>query len=420
MKKVVVASMIGNGLEWYDYALYGHLATLISFHFFPTANPFVSLIATFGVFAAGFAMRPLGAIIFGYIGDRYGRKVSLTSSILLMAIPTGLLGILPTYETIGIWAPILLTIIRLLQGIAIGGEFSGSIIYVVEHSPANKRGLAGSTSIMSLMIGVLLGSGVASLFAELMSKADFESYGWRIPFIIGFFIGIIGLYIRTFLDESETFKEAKELGHLSKKPLKDILSKKYRGKLLIGLGAYMAVTIPFYLLTVFMNSFMSKVLGYSVQDALLINTICMFVLLALLPFSAILSDKIGRKPVLVASSLAYIVFAYPIFYLVALNSFYMALLGVLLFAIVVSFYVAVIPTLLVEIFPTSIRYTGVSLACNVCAAIFGGTAPIIATWLVKATGHNTILAIYIAFSAVISLVALFYYKETYKVRLNGQ
>jgi MHS family proline/betaine transporter-like MFS transporter len=168
-----------------------------------------------------------------------------------------------------------------------------------------------------------------------------------------------------------------------------------------------------------MNSFMSKVLGYSVQDALLINTICMFVLLALLPFSAILSDKIGRKPVLVASSLAYIVFAYPIFYLVALNSFYMALLGVLLFAIVVSFYVAVIPTLLVEIFPTSIRYTGVSLACNVCAAIFGGTAPIIATWLVKATGHNTILAIYIAFSAVISLVALFYYKETYKVRLNG-
>ncbi|MFN9913430.1 MAG: MFS transporter, partial [Pirellulaceae bacterium] len=206
------------------------------------------------------------------------------------------------------------------------------------------------------------GSGVASLFAELMSKADFESYGWRIPFIIGFFIGIIGLYIRTFLDESETFKEAKELGHLSKKPLKDILSKKYRGKLLIGLGAYMGVTIPFYLLTVFMNSFMSKVLGYSVQDALLINTICMFVLLALLPFSAILSDKIGRKPVLVASSLAYIVFAYPIFYLVALNSFYMALLGVLLFAIVVSFYVAVIPTLLVEIFPTSIRYTGVSLA----------------------------------------------------------
>ncbi len=184
MRKVVISGMIGNGLEWYDYALYGHMAAIISKLFFPSDDPFTSLIATFGVFAAGFAMRPIGAILFGYVGDRYGRKTSLAFSILLMAIPTAAIGLLPTYAQIGIWAPILLTVIRLLQGLSLGGEFSGSITFMVEHAPPDKRGIIGSAAVVSLVAGMLLGSLMATIFAKALSPEDFESWGWRVPFLL--------------------------------------------------------------------------------------------------------------------------------------------------------------------------------------------------------------------------------------------
>ena len=412
-RKIVLAGMIGNGLEWYDYALYGHFAAIISKLYFPNENPYMSLIVTFGVFAAGFIMRPIGALIFGYIGDKHGRKASLALSILLMAIPTSFIGLLPTYEQIGIFAPILLTVIRLMQGMALGGEFSGSITFLVEHAPQGKKGLAGSYSVMSLVMGILLGSAVATFFANVLDKEDFETWGWRVPFIIGFFIGMIGLYIRSFLDESPDYEHAKEYNQLSEKPVRELLTKHF-GKIVLATGLYMAVTIPFYMLTVFMNTFMTKIVGFEMSDSLIINTISMFALLALIPLSAILSDKFGRKPVLLISVIVILLAAYPIFWLICQGSFSLALIGQVFFAAILAFYIAPIPTVLVEIFPTKVRYTGMAIACNLCAAIFGGTTPIIATWLIETTGTNLILSVYIAAAALISLVSVLVYKETGK------
>lgn len=416
MRKVIIAGMIGNGLEWYDYALYGHFAALISLHFFPKGDEYVALIATFGVFAAGFAMRPVGAILFGYLGDRYGRKLSLTASILLMAVPTACIGLLPTYTEIGIVAPILLTVIRLLQGLALGGELSGSITYVVEHAPDGRRGLAGSTSMVSMMCGILLGAATASLMAEILPEEDFKDWGWRIPFIAGLGIGLVGFYIRRFLDESPAFTDAKEQGHLSDTPFRETLRCHWR-PLLTAIGMYMAVTVPFYTLMVFMNSFLSKVEGYPLDQAILSNTGAMFVTLLCIPVGAHISDKIGRKPVMVTAAIGFVLLTLPAFWLIDTHRIEYALLGQVILAVLVGFYISPVAALLVEIFPTSVRYTGMALACNVAAAVFGGTAPAVITWLVQTTGENTVAGVYVIASALASLIALKFYRETYKLPL---
>lgn len=406
MRKVVTSAMVGNGLEWFDYALYGHFAPLISRHFFPSNDPTVSLIATFGIFAVGFLMRPLGAIIFGIIGDIYGRRQALTISILLMAIPTACIGLLPTYETIGILAPILLTFIRLLQGTAIGGEFGGCVVYLVEHASDKHRNLIGSTSLVSALLGVLLGAGISSLLANVMEPEFFETYGWRIPFILGLFIGLIGLYIRMHLSESPAFLDAKETGHLSDKPVLEVFRVNMR-ELLLAIGIYFAVTIPFYIQVVFMNSFMVKFLSFSVSEALTINTIAIIIMILATIVSGYICDRYQRINLLKAVLLAYFAFAVPFIALLNLSTFYYALLAQILFSIIVGFYIAPIPTMLVDVFPTRVRYTGMSIACNVCAALFGGTTPAVLTYLLKTTdGNNYVISIYIILAAIISLLAI--------------
>ena len=410
LRKVAVAGMIGNGLEWYDYALYGNFAPILSQLFFPNDNKYVSLLLTYGVFAAGFIMRPVGAVIFGYIGDRYGRKISLAVSILLMAIPTSFIGLLPTYAQIGIAAPILLTLIRLLQGAALGGEFSGSITYIVEHSMPKNRNFAGSLSVVSLVMGMLLGSAVASLFANILSKEDLYSWGWRVPFIIGFFIGIIGLYIRSFLSESPEYENAKEFNQLADKPVSELFRNNFGG-IILATGLYMAVTIPFYTLSVFMNTYLSRFLNFPLSDALILTTIGMLVMLVIVPLSAILADKYGNRPVLLISVVMLCLIAVPVFWLIAQGVFALALVGVIFFATVLGFYIAPIPTVLVDIFPTRVRYTGMAVACNLCAALFGGTTPYVATKLLQQTGDNLVIAYYIIASALISLVAIGFMKR---------
>lgn len=405
MKKVIISSMIGNGLEWYDYALYGHFAALISRHFFPAENPTVALIATFGIFAVGFLMRPLGAIFFGYIGDKHGRKNALALSILLMAVPTACIGLLPTYEMIGIFAPILLTLIRLVQGVAIGGEFGGSIVYLVEHAGEKHRNLIGSTSIISMLVGVLLGAAISTFLSEIMTEEDFTSYGWRIPFILGLFIGLVGLYIRSSLSESPVFLDAKETGHLCDKPVIETF-KTNTSELLLAIGIYLAVTIPFYLQTVFMNSFMVKFLNFPVSDALLINTICLATMMIVTPISAWLCDKYDRQLILKLVCVAYVCFAFPLITLLNEHTFASALIAQLIFSSILAFYIAPIPTLLADIFPTKTRYTGMSLSCNLSAAIFGGTTPALLTWAIGRTGSNDVISYYLVAAAIVSFFCL--------------
>lgn len=409
MKKVVIAGMIGNGLEWYDYILYGHFAVILGKLFFPSSDPFISTMAVFGVFAAGFIMRPLGALFFGYLGDKYGRKTSLAASILLMAIPTGLLGLLPTYEQIGILAPILLTLIRLMQGAALGGEFSGSITYVVEHAPAHRRVLAGSTALISMMMGILIGSAVSAGVAAVLSPEDFESWGWRLPFIIGFFMGLIGLYIRSFLEESPEYEEVKSASGLSEKPVRELFSHYFK-EIMVCTGLYMAVTIPFYMLTIYMKAFMTENVGYSERDSLNLNTISMLVVLAVIPLAAWIADKYGSKMVLRNSVIAMLFAAYPIFWLICSGDYGYALLGQLIFAVFLGFYISPIPAVFVNIFPIRVRYTGMAVACNLCAAVFGGTSPMVSSWLIKATGNNMAVAGYMIFACAVSLGTIAFLK----------
>lgn len=417
MRKVVISGIIGNGLEWYDFALYGQFAAIIGKHFFPSTDLIVSLIATFGVFAAGFLMRPVGAIVFGYIGDRYGRRKSLAISILMMAIPTAMIGLLPTYAQIGILAPILLTVIRLLQGLSLGGEFSGCISFIGEHSKDHHRGLVGSYSMFSMCAGILLGSAVGTFVGNVLSEEDFLSWGWRIPFVIGIVIGLVGLYIRSHVDESPHFVKAKGNNGLSEKPLRETLTK-YTKNFVIGIGIYLTVTVPFYSLVVFMKTFMTKILGHPESETFFINTVAMFVLTIFIPLSGHLSDKVGRKKILVISTVTMLFATYPIFILLCQPEAMARLIAQSSFAFLCAMFIGPVAATLVELFPTRVRFTGVALSYNLSATIFGGTTPIVATWLIDKTGLNYSLAFYIMFFNILTLISLYFYKDKYNKPLT--
>jgi MHS family proline/betaine transporter-like MFS transporter len=412
MRRVVVSGMVGNALEWYDFALYGHLAVLLSQHFFPSDNPTTSLLATYGTFAAGFLIRPLGAVLFGYLGDTYGRKHSLAISIMMMAIPTACIGLLPTYAQIGIWAPILLTIIRLLQGLSLGGEFSGSITFIVEHSKDHKRGLAGYASFASLVIGMLMGSLTATLVAKAMSPADFESWGWRLPFLFGIVIGVVGFYIRHHTHESPKYTEHKEAGTISKTPVREAF-RKHPWAMMQAVGIYLTGTVSFYTLFVFMLGFLTKTLHHPYEDALLINVITSLVVLASSFVSAYLSDTVGRKRILIAATIGFVVLCYPIFLATTTGGFWQVLAAQTVFAILMGTYFAPIPAILVELFPTSVRYTGMAISYNLSAALFGGTLPMLATWLIERTGNHMVIAFYVMIAATLSLITLLFYRDRY-------
>lgn len=418
MYKVIISGMIGNALEWYDFALYGHFVLIITKLFFPTADKYTGILAAYTIFAAGFIMRPLGAIVFGYIGDKFGRRVALSISILMMALPTGLIGVLPTYEHIGIWAPILLCIIRLLQGASIGGEFSGCIAFLVEYSPMKRRGLIGSTSMVSLIGGMLLGSIVATLVSRNMDPVAFESWGWRIPFLIGILIGLVGIYVRLGLHESPIYLQAKQHNELSTKPVREVISN-YLPELLLAIGIYLTVTVPFYTFTIFTKSFMIKHLNYDDDTALSIHLISMTVAMLTMPVSAWLSDIYGRKPLMKYTTYGFIIFIYPIYWLLIKGGLDMAMVSQLIFALLVGFYLGPVPAVLVELFPTRVRFTGVAASYNFSAAAFGGTAPLVGTWLIENSKRLDSMAMYIILFCMMTLVSLKYYTETYRKKLNA-
>jgi len=310
--KNVVAGCVGNVLEWYDFALYGFFAPVIAKLFFPSDDQITGLLATFGIFAVGFLMRPVGAVIFGILGDKLGRKKALEISVVMMAVPTTLIGVLPTYESVGILAPILLTIIRLIQGISVGGEFTGSISYVVENAPhpPNRRGFYSSWTVFSLLGGILLGSAIASIVTGVFTDAQVQSFGWRLPFLLGLVIGLIGLYLRVGLDESPAFKKMKEAGELSKRPIIDAFKFHWK-QILIVIGATCVGSVNFYMIFVYLTTFLSTETHVDLSTALEINTVSMIILMVITPIMGFFSDKIGRKPLLIGGSLIIAIFADP-------------------------------------------------------------------------------------------------------------
>lgn len=415
MKKVLIAGMIGNALEWYDYALYAQFATIIGKHFLPFSDS--KEIWIFAIFAAGFIGRPIGGIVFGSIGDKLGRKLSLLIGIIAMSVPTAGIGLLPSYASIGIMAPIILTLMRLLQGFSLGGEFSGCIAYMVEYAPKGIRGIAGSAAFSSMCAGMLLGLFTSSSFINFMQEDQLIAWGWRIPFIAGLFIGLVGFYIRTTLSESPIYKAAKEKGMLSKYPLRELFVQ-YWPRLLIAVVIYLSVTAPFFTATVFVENFMEK-LGYGSIQRFIVSALILIIMIIGFPISASISDKIGRRPVFILGTVLLIIFSYPIFLALGSMNFTVALLSQMLFSAIIALYMGPMPTALVEMFPTKVRFTGVALSYNFSAAAFGGTAPMIGMALTKVTGDRYALSYYLIAAAIASLFTLlFFYVETYKRSLE--
>jgi len=413
--KNVVAGCVGNVLEWYDFALYGFFAPVIAKLFFPSDNQITGLLATFGIFAVGFLMRPVGSVIFGILGDKLGRKKALEISVVMMAVPTTLIGVLPTYESVGILAPILLTIIRLIQGVSVGGEFTGSISYVVENAPhpPHRRGFYSSWTVFSLLGGILLGSAIASLVTNVFTDAQVHSFGWRLPFFLGLVIGTIGLYLRQGLDESPAFKKMKEAGQLAKTPITDAF--KYHWKeILTVIGATCVGSVNFYMIFVYMTTYLSTETHLLLSTALDINTISMIVLMVITPFMGLLSDKIGRKPVLITGCLIIAVFAYPLFIVLTKGHALYDLLSQMVFAVGLAMVFGPFGAMMVELFPARIRMSAVSIGYNIGFAVFGGTAPFVATYLIDITGNKLSPSYYLVLAALVSLIIFVMIRESYQ------
>ena len=407
---MISAGAIGNILEWYDFAVYGYFATAIGRVFFPKEDPIAQLLFAFGVFAIGYCMRPLGGMLIGHIGDRVGRKEALSISVAAMAIPTFIVGILPGYEAIGLAAPILLTFCRMLQGLSVGGEYTTSIVFMVENAPANRRGLAGALACCGATLGILLGSATGAALAEIMSPESLDSWGWRIPFLFGLVIGIVGLLLRRNL---EVRKEA--IGE-QKQPLTEVLQ--HHLPLLAKLAGLTVFTaVSFYLIFVYLVSWLQLVDKMGQEVSLQINTISMVTLLFFTLAGGALSDRVGRKPLLMGAIAATILLAYPLFNGMYHQSQVIVQLCQIGFSLLVGVCLGIFPSFMAESAPAHVRSTSLALGYNLTMGIVGGLTPLTATWLVNQTNSGIAPVFMVIAAALISFTTLLFMKETYKDNL---
>lgn len=408
--KTITVSMIGNLFEWFDFALFGYFAPIIGKLFFPSDDPITELISAFGVFAAGFLVRPIGGVIFGHIGDRLGRKKALVLTITLMAVPTAIIGCLPTYMQIGIAAPILLVLMRMLQGLSMGGNYGGSITFTTEHTNPKHRGLIGSFAITSCLIGILLGSATAAVLSFVLPETDLYSWGWRIPFIIGIVICLVGYYMRRNIPESPEYVVAQESGKIQQHPVLEVFRE--HGRTLVNIVLIVMLhDLSFYILFVYMASYLSEVVGLSKNAALTINTINLLVVSCMTIASAWLSDRIGRKPVLAIASVMFIIVTIPLLSIVShTTDITTVLISQMILAVAVGGYFGPLPALMVESYPTMVRFSAIAITTNISGPLFGGTAPMLVAYLVNLTGSSLVPAYYLTAGAVIALVALRYVK----------
>jgi MHS family proline/betaine transporter-like MFS transporter len=411
IRRAVRGAAIGNAVEWYDFAVYGFLATYIAQKFFPSGDGTAALLNTFAIFAAAFFMRPLGGFFFGPLSDRIGRQRVLALVILLMSGSTFAIGLVPSYAVIGVAAPLLLLFLRCLQGFSAGGEYGSGACYLAEYAPDKRRGFVVSFLVWSVVAGFLLGSLTVTGLEAVLSDSAMDAYGWRIPFLIAGVLGGVGLYIRLRLSDTPDFEALREEGEVSNSPLRDAITSSWRPILQIA-GLVVIHNVGFYIVFTFLPSYFTKTLGFTKIDAFASIAVASLVAIVLIPPLGALSDRIGRKPLLIGGAVGFAVFAYPLFLLLNTGAVAAAIAAHAGLAAIESVFVSASLAAGAELFATQVRSSGYSIGYNVSVAVFGGTAPYVATWLVARTGNEIAPAYYVIAAAIVSLFTVLTMRET--------
>lgn len=417
-KRTIVSAVFGNFMEYIDFGSYGVLAAIIGAQFFGDGTPAVQLLASLAVFGVSFLFRPVGGALFGYIGDRYGRKTSLSWSVILMAVSTFAIGILPTSASVGVLAPVLLVIFRAAQGVSIGGEYSIAAAYIVESAPKKRRALWASNMSWTAAAGTLVGTGLVLILTTSLSADAMASWGWRIPFLIALPLGVVGLWMRLKLEDTEVFKEMKKAkkGQLDN-PYKKLGVSGAKGIMLcIAFGG--GTGLAYYYFATYLNTYMSSTLSFSRTEALTISLVALAIYGGLTPLVGLLVDRIGRKKLYVTGFFLFAIYGIPVFFLLGLG-FAPAFAAVILFGAILSILNVILGVQMTEVFPANIRSTGAALGYNIGIALVSGTGPFVAALLVNVTGNPLSPGFYlVAVMLIVGVIVAVFLPETKDVNLH--
>ncbi|GAB3563280.1 MFS transporter [Amycolatopsis endophytica] len=412
--KIAFASFIGTVIEFFDFFIFGTASALIFGKiFFPALDPLAGTLASFATFGVAFAARPLGGVVFGHFGDRLGRKTMLVLSLVLMGVGTAMVGVLPTYSQIGIWAPLLLVLSRLVQGVAIGGEWSGAVLMAVEHAPPGKRAFYASWPQCGVPAGLVLATAMFYLVEQLPAEA-LVSWGWRLPFLASVVLVLVGLYIRLKVDESPAFKSVQDKGRQAKFPAAEVIRKSWKG-IVIAIFSMAAANIPFYMATVFALSYGSQQAGVTRGSVLLAVCIASFIQIFTIPVTAVLADRFGRRPVLLAGCVITAVIGFPFFWLIDTGSTIAIVLAmVIALPVAHSLTYATLASFVPELFETRLRYSGSAIGYQVGGMIMSGPVPFVSAALFSWADSAWPLSLYIVAGGVMTFVAVFAARESYR------
>ncbi|MEV5868483.1 glycine betaine/L-proline transporter ProP [Streptomyces tendae] len=413
VRRAVKAAALGNAMEWFDFGVYSYIAVTLGKVFFPSGNPTAQLLSTFGAFAAAFLVRPLGGMVFGPLGDRVGRQKVLAVTMIMMAAGTFAIGLIPSYATIGVWAPVLLLAARLVQGFSTGGEYAGASTFIAEYAPDKRRGFLGSWLEFGTLAGYIGGAGLVTLMTALLSDGDLTSWGWRIPFLIAGPMGIVGLYLRMRLEETPAFaaEVAKAETARPKVPLREMVTGQWRA-LLLCVGLVLVFNVTDYMLLSYMPSYLTSELEYDETHGLLVVLGVMALMMVVQPFAGALTDRVGRRPVIAAGCAGFLLLSVPALLLIREGSLLAVALGMGALGMLLVCFTASMPSALPALFPTRVRYGSLSIGFNVSVSLFGGTTPLVVTALIGATGDMMMPAYYMMAAAVVGGVAVWFMTES--------